>query len=333
MVKISLAELLENVPCNKIIGDNLIKAYKIVCCSGYEKIACSVSGGSDSDIMIDILTKMRDDIDFIWFDTGMEYEATKEHLDYLDDKYKIKIERIRGTKPIPISCKEYGQPFLSKVVSEYMNRLQSHNFEWEDKPFDELYKKYPNCKSALRWWCNCQIPSHNIKNNIYLKQFVMENKPYFKISCRCCDYAKKNPAHKLISERKYELKIVGVRKAEGGARSAAYKSCFDNENECANYRPLFWYTNADKQEYQAFYEVVNSRCYTEYGLTRTGCVGCPYGRNLEFELEVMEKFEPNLYKAACNVFKDSYEYTRRYREFVRQMKMRDGGQMTIEDFI
>ena len=87
MVKISLAELLENVPCNQTIGDNLVKAYSIVCNRGYEKILCSVSGGSDSDVMIDILTKMRDDIDYVWFDTGMEYKATKEHLDYLEDKY------------------------------------------------------------------------------------------------------------------------------------------------------------------------------------------------------------------------------------------------------
>lgn len=292
-----------------------------------------MSGGSDSDVMIDILTKMRDDIDYVWFDTGMEYKATKEHLDYLEDKYKIKIERIRAIKPIPISCKEYGQPFISKVVSEYIYRLQLHKFKWEDKPFDELYAEYPNCKSALKWWCNCQVPYRNIKRNRFLKEFLIENPPTFKISCKCCDYAKKMPAHKLIDKRKYDLNIIGVRKAEGGARATSYKSCFDNENECANYRPLFWYTNKDKGEYQAFYEVINSRCYTEYGLTRTGCVGCPFGRNLEEELNILKQFEPDLYKAACNVFKDSYEYTRQYREFVRQMKMKEGGQMTIDDFI
>lgn len=334
MVKISLAELLENVPCNETIGNNLVKAYSIVCGRGYEKILCSVSGGSDSDVMIDILTKMRDDIDYVWFDTGMEYKATKEHLDYLEDKYKIKIERVRTIKPIPVSCREYGQPFCNKIASEMIQRLQAHDFKFEDKPFEELLNEYPNCKSALRWWCNKnEITSLNICNNKYLKEFLVQKPPQHPISNKCCKYGKKMPVEALIKKRKYDLSIYGVRKSEGGARATAYKSCFDNDDECANYRPLFYYTNKDKEEYCVFYNITHSRCYTEYGLKRTGCIGCPFGRNLEEELNVLKQFEPDLYKAACNVFKDSYKYTRQYREFVRQMKAKEGGQMTIDDFI
>ena len=74
-------------------------------------------------------------------------------------------------------------------------------------------------------------------------------------------------------------------------------------------------------------------CYTEYGLKRTGCCGCPFGRDFEFELEVLEQYEPNLYKAVCNVFKDSYEYTRKYREFCKEMDRKKKGyyQMSILD--
>ena len=45
----------------------------------------------------------------------------------------------------------------------------------------------------------------------------------------------------------------------------------------------------------------------EYGLKRTGCAGCPYGRNFEEELEIMQQHEPKLFKAVNFVFKDSYE--------------------------
>lgn len=31
-------------------------------------------------------------------------------------------------------------------------------------------------------------------------------------------------------------------------------------------------------------------------------------------------FEPKLYKAVCNVFGESYEYTRKYKEFAKAMK-------------
>ena len=53
------------------------------------------------------------------------------------------------------------------------------------------------------------------------------------------------------------------------------------------------------------------------------------------ELEVIKEHEPNLYKAVCNVFKDSYEYTRQYRQFCQEMnrKTKDYCQMTIDDFI
>ena len=32
----------------------------------------------------------------------------------------------------------------------------------------------------------------------------------------------------------------------------------------------------------------------------------------------MEEFEPKVAKAAHNIFKDSYEYTKKYRKFIEQ---------------
>ena len=243
----------------------------------------------------------------------------KDHLKYLEEKYGIEIKPYKAIKPIPLSCKQYGQPFLSKQVSEMIRRLQAHNFLFEDKSFEELYVEYPRCKSALEWWCN-KKPSkaHNINQNKWLKEFLIENPPKFSISNLCCKYAKKDVAHKLLSENDYDLQIVGVRKAEGGVRSTAYKSCFDeNGSGYDNYRPLFWYKESDKQDYDKRYKIIHSKCYMEYGLKRTGCAGCPFGRDFEFELEIMEKYEPKLYKAVNIIFGLSYEYTRKYREFCK----------------
>ena len=323
----TLIGLLENCPKNQTIGDNLIRAWSKINSDKYEKIVCAISGGSDSDVMLDICTKCDKDnkIEYVWFDTGLEYQATKEHLKYLEEKYGIEIKPYKAIKPIPTSCKQYGQPFLSKQVSEFMQRLQKHNFKWEDKPFDKLMKEYPNCKSALEWWCGSKgSDSHyNICQNKWLKEFIVNNPPNFKISNICCKYAKKDVSHKLLSDFGYDLNIVGIRKAEGGARSTAYKSCFDENGKCKdntydNYRPIFWYKNSDKEEYDSHYGIEHSRCYTEYGLKRTGCAGCPYGRDFEQELTIIEKYEPKLFAAVNNIFGDSYEYTRRYREFCKR---------------
>lgn len=139
----SIEQLIQNCPKNQTILDNLIRAWAIINSPKYNKILCSISGGSDSDIMLDIVWRCDKDnkVDYVWFDTGLEYQATKEHLKYLEEKYHIDIIRKKAIKPIPTSCKEYGQPFISKNVSEFMSRLQKHGFQWEDKDFDYLMKK------------------------------------------------------------------------------------------------------------------------------------------------------------------------------------------------
>lgn len=322
----NIEELIQNCPKNQTILDNLIRAWAIINKPIYEKIVCSISGGSDSDIMLDIVWRCdkANKVDYVWFDTGLEYQATKEHLKYLENKYGIEIVRYKAIKPIPLTCIYYGQPFMSKQASEFIQRLQKHNFQWEDDTFDNLYKKYPKCKSALEWWSNTKGngSSFNISRNKLLKEFMVENPPTFYISNKCCNFAKKKVVHNLIHDRNYDLNVVGVRKTEGGARAQAYKNCFDDnsDNGCDNYRPLFWYKDQDKIDYENAYGIIHSKCYTEYGLKRTGCVGCPYGKDFENELEIVKQYEPKLYKAVVNIFKDSYEYTRKYREFRKEIE-------------
>lgn len=309
-------------------------AWAVINNTKYEKIVCSISGGSDSDVMLDIVWQCDQDnkVEYVWFDTGLEYQATKDHLKYLEEKYNIKFKTYRAIVPIPISCKKYGQPFISKNVSEMINRLQQHGFQWEDEPLEVLLERYcewnekkqdwVGCKNALMWWCNAnESPRFCIKFNKWLKEFMILNTPQFKISSKCCKYAKKDLLHKLVASEGYELNIFGVRKSEGGIRSTSYKSCFDDNQECDNYRPLFWYLNNDKIDYENTYDIVHSKCYTEYGLTRTGCAGCPFGRDFENELKTIEQYEPKLFKAVNNIFKESYEYTRKYREFVKKKNM------------
>ncbi len=286
----------------------------------YDNIVVSVSGGSDSDIMIDMFTKCDPGkkVKYVFFDTGLEYQATKRHLDFLEDKYSIKIDRERAIKSIPTSCKEYGQPFLSKHVSEMISRLQRHNFKWEDKPYDVLIKEYPKCKSALQWWCNekGEKSSFNISRNKLLKEFMTTNPPNFSISNKCCQYAKKDVGKNYNKTNNTDLNVVGVRKSEGGVRATRYKNCFDKkDNTYDQYRPLFFFTDTDKQEYKECFGVKHSDCYEVWGMKRTGCVGCPFGRKLNEELEIVQTYEPKLYKAVCNIFKDTYEYTEQYYEF------------------
>lgn len=285
----------------------------------YRNISCSISGGADSDIMLDICAKLDPDkkIRYVFFDTGIEYEATRRHLDYLEEKYGITIERVRPKVPVPLAVRRHGVPFLSKLVSIYMGRLQKHGFQWEDGTYEELREKYPNCLSALKWWCNAwgEGSRFNIERFKYLKEFIQANPPDFPISDKCCLYAKKNTAKAFEKANQCDVTFTGMRKSENGIRSSRLKNCFTPGEDHDAYRPIFWFTDEDKQIYKILFDVEYSDCYEVYGLKRTGCAGCPFGSNFEEELKVIEEYEPRLFKAVTKIFGDSYDYTRRYREF------------------
>lgn len=292
-----------------------------------ERAMVSISGGADSDMMLDMIMALdpgknypNSEIHYVWFDTGIEYTATKQHLKDLEEKYGITIERQRAKTPVPIGCRTWGLPFISKQVSQYISRLQAHNFQWEDEPFDVLYKRYPNCKAALRWWCNEWGPDSrmNIEKCRLLKEFMIENPPDFSISDGCCKGAKKDVANGFMKEIHATINLIGIRKAEGGARATAYNSCFSepsSKSEAAQFRPLFYITDQDKNIYCKMRKVTHSDLYEKHGFQRTGCACCPFGGRFEQELQAADQLDPGLGKAARKIFGASYEYTRAYRQF------------------
>lgn len=305
----------------------------------HHKLYVGISGGSDSDIVIDLLERVlaekefeyRCEVHYVFFDTGIEYEATKRRLDDLEEKYGVKIERIRAKVPVPSGCKQFGVPFISKYVSEMIDRLQTRNFDFVNdgnKSFNELMAKYKNCKCALQFWCNANPltkkgkPSkNNIERHFALKEFMIENPPTFRISQKCCKGAKKENGHDYIENNDIDLQILGLRKAEDGIRSTNIHSCFSlGKDGCDSFRLIWWFTDKDKQQYKDYYHLRNSDCYEVYGLCRTGCAGCPFGSGWEDELKVIEKYEPKLYTAAWNIFGESYRYTRKYREYKWRLK-------------
>lgn len=301
------------------------------CFSGTRQAVVSLSGGSDSDIMLDIIQRaLKEDKPwnapiYVFFDTGLEYAATHKHLDDLEQKYGIKIERFRAVKPIPAACKEYGVPFLTKRVSKDIKRLQKVGFEWADEPYEKLLEKYPRTKSELKWWCNAEREGSdfNISKFPWLKEFMIANPPDFKISDECCNYAKKLTAKKCIKHYDADLDVTGMRQAEGGIRALSIKSCWSDatDKNIARFRPLFFWSDADKAAYKEAFGITYSDAYEVYGYKRTGCAGCPFNSKFDRDLQVMQIYEPKLYKAAINIFGKSYDYTRKFRAYQAQRKM------------
>lgn len=59
----------------------------------HPKAICSYSGGSDSDILIDLIERTRamfglPPVDYVFFNTGLEMQATKDHVKATAEKQK-----------------------------------------------------------------------------------------------------------------------------------------------------------------------------------------------------------------------------------------------------
>lgn len=305
---------------------------------------CSYSGGSDSDIMIDLLERARRGlhlapVKYVFFNTGLEMKATRNHVKAVAEKYGVEIEEVPPKVNIVTATRTYGIPFISKIMSAGLEGWQKKgvplSIAWEYKYAEdkaakrqELRERYPKCEGVINFLCCCNTagePRPNIQlvinSSQYMLDFIDEYPPGFQISAKCCDCCKKQAAHRV--QKGYEMIITGERRAEGGMRSVPRKDntslCF-GETSSGQYRlrPLYYVTDADKAWYKDYYGIRYSDAYEVYGLTRTGCCGCPISYKAVADLEKIRPYEPNVVKAAWNIFGKSYEYRAKYVDYKKR---------------
>jgi 3'-phosphoadenosine 5'-phosphosulfate sulfotransferase (PAPS reductase)/FAD synthetase len=335
---------------------------------------CSYSGGADSDLLIDLIETARTimpslpPVKYVFFNTGLEMKATKDHVKATEAKYGIKIEELRPKTNIVQATRKYGVPFVSKIMSEGLSNWQKKSVpisvgdeydQAEDKAAKraELRERYPKCESLLNFLCCCNKdgePRPNIQlvinSSKYMRDFIAENPPDFKISAKCCDYCKKQVAHSI--QKDYEMVITGERRAEGGMRSVPRSESWSQNNTMCfsetssgqfRFKPLYYVSDKDKEWYKENYGLRYSDAYEVYGLKRTGCCGCPISYRAVDDLELIRPYEPNVVKAAWNIFGKSYEYRQKYNEYKAERMAKEKaqkaeddqipGQTTIFDFI
>lgn len=313
---------------------------------------CSYSGGSDSDILIDLIERTRQlfnsavghealkPVKYVFFNTGLEMAATKRHVKETAEKYGVEIEECRPKINIVKASREYGLPFVSKIMSAGLEGWQKKGIPLsiadeyasaEDKQAKrkELKERYPKCESIINFLCCCNSagePRPNIQlvinSSKYMLDFIREYPPDFNVSAKCCDYCKKQVAHNV--QKPYEMIITGERRDEGGMRSVPRSEQWNETNTMCfsetgdgkfRFKPLYYVSDKDKEWYKQEYGLRYSDAYEVYGLTRTGCCGCPISYKAVDDLERIRPYEPNVVKAAWAIFGKSYEYRRMYNEY------------------
>lgn len=316
---------------------------------------CSYSGGSDSDIMLDLIESVRKmfnlpPVKYCFFNTGLEMDATKRHVKEVAEKYGVEITEHKPKKNIVLATREYGLPFVSKIMSAGLEGVQNKNiplsiadeyaeaFDKEAKR-KELKERFPGCETTINFLCGCNSAGEPrpdiqlvINSSKYMLDFIKENPIPFKVSNKCCTYCKKNVAHSV--QKDFDMVITGERRDEGGMRSVPRK---DNTTMCFSetadgqfrLRPLFYVSDADKQWYKEYHKIIYSDAYEVYGFKRTGCCGCSISANAIKDLEILKPYEPQIYKAAWNIFGDSYRYRQQYNEYKATRMAEDKKQKSI----
>lgn len=141
-----------------IIGKRLLE---------HPKAICSYSGGSDSDIMIHLIENTRQlfslpPITYVFFNTGLEMQATKDHVKATAQRYNIAIVEVRPKINIVQATRKYGLPFVSKIMSAGLEGWQKKKIplsiakeyeQAEDKTAkrQELREQYPNCEQTINF--------------------------------------------------------------------------------------------------------------------------------------------------------------------------------------
>lgn len=249
----------------------------------------SFSGGKDSTVLAYLaaqVCQIQKCRLVLWFsDTGLEFPELRQHVktygDWLKEKFSIEVETVmeyptdRKGKRIRFKdvVLDKGYPVLSKRISRRVHDVQKLGQDcYAARCFDGREK---GTYDLRRWSFMLEAP--------------------FKVSDRCCDTMKKNPANRF-TKKSGRVPIIGTLASESQQRRVEWMrhgcNAFDNQKPMS--RPLSFWTEQDILEMLVRYKIPYASVYGEIkkddhgkwyttGYSRTGCMFCAFGCHLEKE--------------------------------------------------
>ena len=264
---------------------------------GENKVYISFSGGKDSTVLLDLVRQVNPNISAVFIDTGLEYPETKEFVKTIDNvtilKPKMSFKQV---------IEKYGYPMVSKEQANYLDDIRNSTEKMKIRRLEG--DSHGRFKLSKKWYYLIDAP--------------------FKVSHRCCNVMKKEPAKRYEHETG-RVPFIGTLAEESSLRQQSYfkTGCNAFNSKRPNSTPLAFWKEQDILKYiydnklsinKAYGEVIRKDgIYSTTKCDRTGCIYCGFGVHLEKEpnrYQRLEQTHPQLYNYCMNKlgFKEVCKY-------------------------
>lgn len=240
---------------------------------GVESVYVAFSGGKDSTVLLDIARRLYPEIIGVFNNTGLELPEITKFVKTFDN-----ITTLRPKIPFHQVIEKYGWPIISKEQAQFI-------YEYRNTKSDKLRN--------LRW-----NGRPNGRSKIAEKWKFAVNAP-FKISHKCCDKLKKDPA-KRFEKQTGMRPMLGVMAGESQLRKQRHTcNLYDAKRPVS--KPLLNWTEADIWAYIKKFDLPYCEAYDQ-GWERTGCLFCMYGihKDNPNRFQMIKDRHPKLYDYAIN---------------------------------
>lgn len=244
------------------------------------KVYVAFSGGKDSTVLLHLVRRLYPNVPAVFINTGLEYP---EIVDFVKETPNVTI--IRPTLSFYEVIRKHGYPVGSKKTAYQLRQLQnphSKNVATRRLYLEGIKRdgtKTKHFKIAAKW-----------------HKFINSD---IKVSEKCCDYLKKYPARDY-NKRTKERAFVGILAQDSQARIATYLTtgCNNFKSRVGTSTPLAFWMEKDIWDYLRQNNIKYSSIYDK-GMTRTGCMFCMFGVQLEKEpnrFQILKTIHPHLHK-------------------------------------
>lgn len=245
---------------------------------GTSGVYVSFSGGKDSTVLLHIVRNMYPDVEAVFVNTGLEYPEIQQFVRLFDN-----VTILRPKMQFDEVIKAYGYPIISKEVAHKIHDANTAKMNGRATSY------------AIQQFDGTYISKNGKTNRVNVQKYKPLLDVEFRISHKCCDVMKKQPAKKFGNSTG-KKPILATMAEESMLRKNKWLQfgCNAFEQKMPTSQPMSFWTEQDILQYidlnhipiaSVYGDILHNdkgKLYTT-GCNRTGCIFCAFGCHLEKE--------------------------------------------------